>query len=152
MGLDMWLHAKRYLWSDSVRPEETPVKKTIAHAIGAHKDWETKEVSCLVAQWRKSNAVHGWFVENVQDGEDNCQEYEVSREKLQALVNDIDEVLGARMRASKAMEKLPPVDGPFFGSFDLDEHYYNDLEYTKMMALDALAAPKCWDFYYSSSW
>ncbi len=36
-----------------------------------------------VAYWRKNNAVHKWFVDNLNNGEDDCQEYYVPRGHLQ---------------------------------------------------------------------
>ena len=42
----------------------------------------TKEIG----YWRKANAVHSWFVENCQDGIDECQLSEVSREDLEDLL------------------------------------------------------------------
>lgn len=54
----------------------------------------TKEVE-EIAYWRKANHIHQWFVENVQGGEDDCQEYRVSREQLQALLETVNTVLQA---------------------------------------------------------
>jgi hypothetical protein len=67
MGLDMYLSRKRR---------------------------DTQEVE-EVAYWRKANHIHQWFVENVQGGEDNCQEYRVSREQLQTLLETVKTVLQA---------------------------------------------------------
>ena len=46
-----------------------------------------------VGYWRKANAIHKWFVENVQDGEDDCEQYEVSKEQLEELLDVCKEVL-----------------------------------------------------------
>lgn len=54
----------------------------------------TKEVE-EVAYWRKANHIHQWFVENVQGDEDDCQEYRVSREQLQTLLETVNTVLQA---------------------------------------------------------
>ena len=35
-----------------------------------------------VGYWRKANQIHNWFVHNVQGGEDDCGNYEVSQSKL----------------------------------------------------------------------
>ena len=40
--------------------------------------------------WRKANAVHNWFVDNVQDGNDGCKHYWVSKEDLQKLLDKED--------------------------------------------------------------
>ena len=38
-----------------------------------------------IIYWRKANAIHKWFVENVQEGVDDCGEYEVTVEQLTEL-------------------------------------------------------------------
>lgn len=48
-----------------------------------------------VAYWRKANQIHGWFVENVQRGEDDCKEYYVSRKRLKKLLDTVNAVLQA---------------------------------------------------------
>ena len=35
-----------------------------------------------VGYWRKANQIHKWFVDNVQDGVDDCGEYKVTKEQL----------------------------------------------------------------------
>jgi hypothetical protein len=45
-----------------------------------------------VAYWRKANAIHQWFVDNVQDGEDNCQESDIDIDTLKRLRNTCLEV------------------------------------------------------------
>src|ERR1017187_4553583 len=46
-----------------------------------------------VAYWRKANAIHGWFVNNVQNGIDQCQESVVTREQLNELLSVCYEVI-----------------------------------------------------------
>jgi len=71
--------------------EDKAISEGIEKLLGVESDHNArfhgsslvaKEVSLEAMYWRKANAIHGWFVENCQDGEDNCQEYWVSREKL----------------------------------------------------------------------
>ena len=100
---------------------------------------------------RKANAIHAWFVENCQEGRDECQETWVGREQLQALVEVCKQVLSDK---KKAAELLPSASGFFFGSTEYDEWYYQDVEYTVTRLEKVLADPalqKC-DFYYQSSW
>lgn len=82
--------------------------------------------------WRKANAIHRWFVENVQKGEDDCREYMVRRSHLEELYQLCREVFYAdeEHRNEIAMRLLPPMGGFFFGSTEIDSYYYEDLEYT----------------------
>ena len=57
-----------------------------------NKEVEWNETS-EIAYWRKANQVHKWFVDNVQNGVDDCGYYEVTIEKLQELVDICREIL-----------------------------------------------------------
>lgn len=147
MGLDMYLRAKRYLWNNE---QDQPIAKAVAEAIGLPEE-EVKEVSIMAAQWRKANAIHNWFVENVQDGEDNCAAYCLDIEILNEL-RDVCVRLLASKNPKDAEELLPCTDGCFFGSQAYDGWYWEDLAYT-VEAID-----KCnelgagWEFEYQASW
>jgi len=80
-----------------------------------------------VAYWRKANQIHNWFVENVQNGNDDGGTYEVSGHKLKELVDLCKEVMQSK---EKAEELLPTREGFFFGSTDYDEYYFGDVKRT----------------------
>lgn len=144
----MYLTAKRYLWSFPEDGPDATLAKQAAQLIGVSKH-RVKQIEVEAIYWRKSNAVHQWFVDNVQDGKDDCGEYEVSREQLQALLDLIIKVID-----SKDATNLPPTSGFFFGSTAVDEWYWDDLKTTKGQLTELLADPifKQFDFYYHSSW
>lgn len=111
-----------------------------------------------VAYWRKANAIHNWFVENAQDGVDNCGTYEVERYLLEDLLARCAEVKkesvlvdGDVSRGQTLTENgwtdiwergkviknpqvaewlLPTTDGFFFGDTSYDEDYMRDIDYT----------------------
>jgi hypothetical protein len=143
MGLDMYLNAKRYL---SFGEDETAGR--VAEVFPELKDKRVKEVIVEALYWRKSNSIHKWFVDNVQEGNDDCGNYWVPREKLVELRELILEVL-----ETKDTTKLPPQSGFFFGSTDIDEWYWSDLRGTAERLEKALEEfPDSWDFEYYSSW
>lgn len=154
MGLDMYLSAKKYM-SKYFDPADSEKIKSINELFGVEGeedgDYGAQEVIFRVAYWRKANAIHQWFVDNCQDGVDECQESWVSREQLQELV-DICKTILADM--SKAQELLPTQSGFFFGGTDYDEWYKQDLEHTAQRLEKILADPAFAksDFYYQSSW
>jgi hypothetical protein len=53
---------------------------------------------------------------------------------------------------SLAAELLPPTDGFFFGSTELDEGYFDDLRNTIEIIDHVLALPEDWMIEYQSSW
>lgn len=88
-----------------------------------------------VMYWRKFNAIHNWFVENVQNSIDDCGDYLVSKEKLTNLVNLINEILFPIncniCKEKEIIEKLlPPKSGFFFGSTDIDDYFIRNLKDT----------------------
>lgn len=151
-------------------------------------DWDKekkhpyKSISTEAAYWRKANQIHNWFVENIQDGEDDCETYIVSKEQLEELLETATIVLnasklvdgavknGQRLKDGKwediieegkiiqnykiAQKLLPTSSGFFFGSEEYDQYYYDDIKYTVKQITKVL---KETDFnneyvYYSSSW
>lgn len=150
MGLDMYLTAERYLWST-----EKPISDQVANLLGLQLDGERMRVNTVIVEamyWRKANAIHRWFVENVQGGEDNCERYYVSREQLMAL-RDLCAKLCTQKVEALAEESLPTTDGFFFGSTEYDEWYWNDIENTIKGIDTALETfGDGWHFHYQSSW
>ena len=145
MGLDMYLNAKRYLWHT-----EDNLAEKIGESFPELGSARIKAITAEAMYWRKSNAIHKWFVDNVQNGEDDCGDYEVSREQLKELLAVIETVLADR---SKAGELLPPQAGFFFGSNEIDQWYWEDLKSTKERLENLLAQEMPgWWFEYHSSW
>ena len=104
-----------------------------------------------VGYWRKANQIHRWFVENVQDGIDECQPSLVTKERLEELLRTVKQVLED---FSKARELLPTQSGFFFGSTDYDEWYKKGLEHT-VEVLEKVLAETDFDnevILYRSSW
>ena len=154
MGLDMYLSAKRYMskYFDASDSQKIEQVNDIFGITGIEDgDYGAQEVKFRIAYWRKANAIHDWFVQNVQDGVDECQEAWVSREQLQELLDLCKQVL-ADKRSAK--ELLPTTSGFFFGSTEYGEWYFEDINYTVERLekiLNDTALEKC-DFYYQSSW
>jgi hypothetical protein len=152
MGLDMYLYKKNYMrQGDFYKPEF--VNEVIVKT-GGEIDTKIKpeRISYIVEEigyWRKANQIHNWFVENVQNGIDECQTSYVSREKLEELLELCKQV---RDDNSKAEELLPSASGFFFGGTEYDEWYFNDINHTIEIIEECLADEGADDFEYSSSW
>jgi len=75
--------ASCYLAMDKVNESED---KTIANEVQKlakiPEDFEVKEIVIKAGYWRKANQIHRWFVEQVQEGKDDCGYYYVSRQHL----------------------------------------------------------------------
>ena len=145
MGLDMYLSKKTFIGANY---DHRKVSGKIEIKInGEPVDIDFKKVTEIVESvgyWRKANQIHNWFVENVQDGNDDCEEYYVSYEQLMELKNLCKEVL-----KTKDTDLLPPTSGFFFGSTDTDEYYFQDLRDT-VKILDNIK--KSDGYHYQASW
>lgn len=120
-------------------------------------DWNWVSIGEEVAYWRKANAIHAWFVERVQGGEDDCRYHkEVTKDIITELRDICAEVIEKSILAlgdvrngqryspetgwediieqgkliinpEVADELLPTRSGFFFGSTDYDQWYMNDI-------------------------
>ena len=183
MGLDMYLEAsfstRAYIqptdqqYADmregkEVTVEQSPELKDAIAAIGfqgapIEHQYNHFQYVFPIITWRKANAIHKFFVDEVQDGNDNCERYYVSESNLENLLEIINQILEIKTpvaREMKAEELLPTdIEGCFFGSKEYDDWYYQDLKRTKV-TLDKLFeyqatadSGKRFDgFYYQSSW
>jgi hypothetical protein len=151
MGLDMYLSKKSYVWSyNRIKLTELGLDFSKVQGLEQVKPERVSYVVEDVGYWRKANAIHNWFVKNVQDGKDDCGEYYVSGFDLQNLLDTVNDVLAD---PSKAHELLPSQSGFFFGSTDYDEWYFKDLKDTREIIKKVLAeGEETGSYYYRSSW
>jgi hypothetical protein len=148
MGLDMYLTAKRYV-SDYNDQDKAISTEIMRHFPELADEQTVQYVTVRVGYWRKANAIHKWFVDNVQEGQDDCRNYSVPRERLQELRDTCERVLAFRELATA---QLPPASGFFFGRDEISEWYYRDLEETIKIIDACMSLPVDWDIEYQSSW
>lgn len=99
-----------------------------------------------VGYWRKANQIHRWFVENIQDGIDECQYTVVDKDELQILYDICKNIVAlVENQYSNSIENiiendinlyniqyeledlLPTQAGFFFGSTNYDSWYLRDI-------------------------
>lgn len=183
MGLDMYLNRRSYVENWDHMKAEYLHEITIKRGGKIREDIDPKRISYIeeqVAYWRKANSIHNWFVEHVQDGEDDCGTYNVSTEQLKELVDACNQVLntvetvegdvhtgtiytpdggivhetekGEVVAQPKIAESvLPTKSGFFFGSTSYDKYYLEDLRETVKM-LTPLLEDEEGEYTYHSSW
>lgn len=159
MGLDMCLerHHKAvegYLGEDL---EDMKINNPKGYALvepyiverGEYIKW--KSLSEEVGYWRKANAIHKWFVDNVQNGVDDCGTYSVSKNQLKELLEICQDI---KSGTEDPETLLPTQGGFFFGSTEYDEYYYEEIKHT-IDILEKVLAETDFDNYqitYYSSW
>lgn len=187
MGLDMYLSATKYVSGYSFKGDKNMNEyKHLVTRYGVESfvdpDTPSGAVEFTVGYWRKANQIHKWFVDNVQNGEDDCKSYYVGREQLKELrdlckkvlestelvpgeihngtIYNAEHPLGEMQiepgkvlkNPAVAQELLPPQEGFFFGGYDYDEWYWEWLEETVKIIDRVLRMDKNWEFEYRSSW
>ena len=155
MGLDMYLNADYFVWehgNDDIASNAAKIREAITGALG-ETPGKVSNIVTEAAYWRKANAIHQWFVDNVQDGVDECQRAYVERSQLKELVDLCKEIIAD---PASGESKLSTQSGFFYGSTEYDEGYMQDLKDTVEMLeplFDEEKYPSLnWAFYYQSSW
>lgn len=187
MGLDMYLKARKSLYTFS-NSEKDKQEKSLNEQIRdmfpemfETGNLDNVEVGFECGYWRKANHIHKWFVDNCQEGVDDCREAYVSRDKLIKLRDICRAVIKhSILKKTKikngytlneygekgwnyvdgeiitnpeyAKNHLPTQEGFFFGSEEYDSGYINDIEHTIDIINKCLELPEDWYFYYHSSW
>ena len=182
MGLDMYLTKEIYIGANYNFNRIEGVIEVFKN--GERIPIDFKKVSYITEEaiyWRKSNQIHKWFVDNVQDGNDDCGKYYVSTENLTSLMETIeklfsevnpyinlseidfekieDEDFDKKVNEHKedieniCSKYLPSQSGCFFGGTSYNYYYFYDLDYTKEELNKLLKEEnKHCSFYYTSSW
>lgn len=159
MGLDMYLMCNN----------QSLVEAVFSKRIEWGYEWELSphRTNGVINYWRKANAIHGWFVDNVQNGVDDQGNYAVTVEQIRSLRDACAKVIAGSSlidgevyaatrlgedgpqkvtRSGKVIEDasvtraiLPTMDGMHFGSADYDQDYLNDLCETRRVLSEILS-------------
>lgn len=142
MGLDMYLEVSVYL----LRQDSTH-EGLSDYFAGIYKP---QTITAEIGYWRKANAIHKWFVDNVQDGKDDCNRYAVSDRHLESLLETVRNAL--KTRSYDLI--LPTVEGFFFGSTEYDGNYIQSLKDTEEIIVKYMKSPLYGKHtvYYQASW
>lgn len=110
-----------------------------------------KKDTTQVAYWRKANAIHGWFDNLKENGLDNCEDVTVTVPMLVKLRDTCYEVL-TKHDEETAMDLLPPTEGFFFGSNNIDEWYWKDVQETYDVLTNIIESSNEDDLYEYHAW
>lgn len=155
MGLDQYLDKELYISEfDKYDADKIPKIYELLAVKDCSENYKHLSVRLPAIYWRKSNQIHSWFVSNVQDGQDDCRPYEVDIDDLRNLL----ELIKKQLKNKKKII-LEPKSGFFFGSTDIDEWYWKELERTKVdlerevqFILDQNKLGRNWNYEYRASW
>lgn len=97
MGLDMYLTGNKYYSRYDNPPKD-------------EEGYEIDSINVHLGYWRKHANLHGFIVQKYAEGEDNCEDIELSLEALQELLAIV-----------RTPEKMPKTEGFFFGESSNDQ-------------------------------
>lgn len=181
MGLDMYLSKKTYVkqWSHQSKKDKFSV--SVKKGNKKYEGIRPERVSYITEEimyWRKANQIHGWFVENCREIEEEVT-YRVTMENLKTLLETCKKVLEILNKAEKktiqvvggwsngedlmvdtdvyegvdeVMELLPPTQGFFFGSDNIDDWYKEAIEETIEALESELSISNGGEYEYEASW
>ena len=162
MGLDQYLTAKKYVskWNYSnnykdknITQEYQDLLPMDAPDITKYGQFAGISVAYPAGYWRKANAIHNFFVREVGEGVDECQEMLVERFVLAELRYRCARVLESDNMEEKAQEiGLETVSGFFFGDNEYTDWYKEDLKLTIEIIDHVLALPEEYSLHYQASW
>lgn len=152
MGLDSYLWKKTAIdtWNpDGLMKYDVSVTlkgKPVEHVDPSKVCYVIEEVG----YWRKANHIHNWFVQNVQNGVDDCKSYYVEIKDLKELLDVCKQVV---KYPNLGESLLPCSRGFFFGSNEYDEEYIRQVKYTIEVLEEILKVENRGVYYeYESSW
>jgi hypothetical protein len=182
MGLDMYLSKKTYVkqWSHD-KPEEQ-FEVSVKRGGKPFKKIDSSRVSYVTEElmyWRKANQIHGWFVHNTQEIVEEVKYY-VTKEDLDNLLDVCKQVLDVMAKSKmktvqvrsgwsggeetysdvetydcedEIRDLLPPTEGFFYGSYEIDEWYKQAIEETvEFLEKELPKSDEHDDFEYYASW
>ncbi|KQX98171.1 hypothetical protein ASD22_11045 [Rhodanobacter sp. Root480] len=146
----MYLEAKRYVAPYDSQTE--PMRRAIGAAIGyvppkekPGEDTSLLEVSGVtvrVGYWRKFDALHRWFVNNTQEGHDDCRPSFVSVDTLIELEEQLEQVSDDPASASE-----------YFTADENETLDEGEVDYTlKVLHHAKRLQAQGWDITYRASW
>lgn len=151
MGLDQYLTARTYVSAVFEKDKELldRLKTALSLKDGEYSTEFGFGIDIPLMYWRKANQIHAWFVENVQGGEDDCKNYELDTEQLTELRDLCEQVL---VNNELAEELLPVLGGFFYGSYEYDGYYFEQIQHTYNELTKIIEANPNSYFTYRASW
>ena len=159
MGLDMYLSKKTYVKQWSHNKPEDQYEVSVKKGGVTYPNIRTERVSYVTEElmyWRKANQIHGWFVNNTEERQPEINYY-VTKQDLENLLLTCKNVLTIINNSKKktvqirsgwssegdtfsdvetfdcvdeVCDLLPPTQGFFYGSGEIDEWYKMSIDET----------------------
>jgi hypothetical protein len=182
MGLDMYLYKRTYVKKWEHQSDENSFDVTVKRGGKTYPKIQPERISYIEEQimyWRKANQIHGWFVDNTSVLEEEVK-YSVTKQDLENLLNTCEQVLEILNKSKKKviqvengwssgertfcdvdvfdcedeiMDLLPPTQGFFYGSSDINTYYEDTINETvRFLEREIPLCDEYDEFEYYASW
>jgi hypothetical protein len=180
MGLDMYLYKKTYVKKWEHQSDENSFDVTVKRGGVTYPKIQPERISYITEQimyWRKANQIHGWFTTNTDEVVEEVK-YRVSLDDLNKLLDTCKQVLEILSKSKKKVIQvrsgwsggiysdvevfdcedevlglLPPTQGFFYGSSDINTYYQETIEETiRFLEREILLCDEYDEFEYYASW
>lgn len=101
--------------------------------------------------FRKVNALQGYFEDNFEEIQ-NGEEFYFDEEHILKLKKVTDWILKNKDDKDYISKYLPPADGFFYGSSDVDEWYFQDVEHINKVMREIMSTPNRVSYKYWAWW
>ena len=182
MGLDMYLYKRTYVKKWEHQSDENSFDVTVKRGGKTYSKIQPERISYIEEQimyWRKANQIHGWFKFN---GTELIEEvkYSVNLDDVNKLLDTCKQVLEilnkSKMKTVQVrsgwsggeeiysdvevidceddvLDLLPPTEGFFYGSSDINEYYKETVEETiQFLETEIPLCDEYDEFEYYASW
>lgn len=182
MGLDMYLSKKTYVKQWSHNKPEDQFEVTVKKGGKPYKGIQSERISYVTESlmyWRKANQIHGWFTSNTSEITPEVL-YRVTLDDLKNLLETCKQVVDIISKSEKKVvqvrsgwsggeevyddvetfdceeqiqELLPPTQGFFYGSYEIDEWYLGSvIETIEFLEKEIPKCDEYDEFEYYASW
>lgn len=152
MGLDQFISATIHVPAQKVGDviEDNPILKKLVD-----DQFALATVKLKLGQFRKFNALHGYIEKRVGEIE-NLQDVSID-DIIDELYEDCKLILATKDSKdgnADAIQRMPPTEGFFFGSTEVDGWYYSDVKELHDLLADLIKLSEIGDisFKYTAWW
>lgn len=159
-NVDEFIDIEKSMSADEYKPAYAELNEIVIQRGNSFSWWSIFED---IGYWRKANQVHNFFVQECQEGIDECQLSIITKDKLEDLLGRCKRAMKLKkiylndgiIKDGQGLETfLPTTSGFFFGGNEFNEWYFQDIAETKKLITKVL---KETDFdkqiiFYRSSW
>jgi homospermidine synthase len=127
MGLEMSLIKRTYVRHWNFLNDKSLVIETRNDEKTKIKPERVSHITEIIFEWDLANQLHNWFLNRLNEGEDNGEDLYVNTKDLEDLLDLCKRV---NENNNLAEQLLPTLEGPYFGETDYDEYYFEVIETT----------------------